>query len=276
MRGLWVLGVLSIVPLAAPLTAWADGGHDMAGMDMAGMSMEASPTVKVTVATSGELVPGKPVNLTLMVKDQYGRPLRPADVEVIHDEPMHLFAIDGTLSDYQHLHPVPGANDGEWVVGFTPRKAAYKLWLEVKPKGEDDQFVPLQLGGVVPQPTALGRDDVLTAAAAGMRFTLTLAMPPHAGEGTLAILNVYSDDGLPVTSLEPIMGAYAHLAGFDRNLDTIMHAHPSGAEPDSPDDRGGPVLNFQLMPQVSGMHKLFLQVKHDGAVVTVPFVISVN
>jgi hypothetical protein len=269
-------GVLGLAVLAAPLTVWADGGHDMAGMDMAGMSAAASPTVKVAVTTSGELVPGKPVSLTLVLKDKYGRPLRPADVEIIHDEPMHLFAIDGSLTDYHHLHPVPGRSDGEWVVGFTPQKAAYKLWLEVKPKDDNDQFVPLQLGGVIPQSTALGKEEVLTGSGGGMRFTLTLAMSPHAGEGTLAILNAYSGDGLPVTSLEPIMGAYAHLAGFDKNLETIMHAHPSGAEPDSSDDRGGPVLNFQLMPQVRGMHKLFLQVKHKGQVVTVPFVIDVN
>jgi hypothetical protein len=260
------------------LTAWADGGHEMVGHDMAGMSMpmDSSPTVRATLDTGGDLSAGKPVSLTLTLKDKYGRPLRPVDLDIIHAEPVHFFAVDGSLTDYVHLHPVPGANDGEWVASFIPHKNTYRAWVEIEPKGDNDQFVPLQMGGVVPNPTALGKEDVLTATANGLRFTLTLAMPPKAGEGTLAILNVYSDDGLPVTSLEPIMGAYGHLVGFDKNIESITHIHPSGAEPDSDSSRGGPVMNFQLMPKVSGMHRLFLQVKHKGEVITVPFTLYVN
>ena len=272
---------LGVLIGALPLVAWADEGHmaqDRGAMDhaMAGMAVDASPTVRASITAMGEVIPGKPVSLTLVLKDRYGRPLRPADVEIIHEQQVHLFLLDGSMSDYYHLHPVPGGADGEWVAGFTPQKPAYKAWVEVKPNDDTDQFVPMQLGGVIPQSTALGREDILTGKAGGMRFTLTLAMAPQAGMGTLAILNVYNEDGLPVTNLEPIMGAFAHMAGFDKNLETIIHVHPSGTEPEGPDSRGGPVLNFQLISKVSGMHRLFLQVKRKGEDVTVPFTLNVN
>lgn len=266
--------------LLAPLAAQAAEGHEeMAGHDMAAMGMpaaETSPTVRAQVITAGELVAGQPVSLTLTLRDQYGRPLRPNDVDIIHTQPVHLFVVDGSLTDYHHLHPVPGAKDGEWVAGFTPKKAAYKAWVEVQPAGQADQFVPLQIGGVVPNPTALGKENILTANSGGLRFTLTLAMPPVAGQGTLAIVNVYDDQGVPVTGLEPIMGAYAHLVGIDGGLESLMHIHPSGAEPSGPDSRGGPVMNFQLMPHSSGMYKLFLQVVNQGRIITAPFTVQVE
>ncbi|HEX2858994.1 MAG TPA: hypothetical protein VHP58_02175 [Alphaproteobacteria bacterium] len=272
--------MMGALMLLAPLAANAAEGHDAAGHDMAAMAMpaagETSPTVRAEIATVGELVAGQPVSLTLTLRDQYGRPVRPNDVDIIHTKPVHLFVVDGSLSDYHHLHPVPGARDGEWVAGFTPKKTAYKAWVEVQPTGQDDQFVPVQIGGVIPHPSAIGRDNVLTATAGGLRFTLTLAMPPVAGQGTLAIVNVYDDQGVPVTSLEPIMGAYAHLVGIDGGLESLMHIHPSGAEPDGPDSRGGPVMNFQLMPRTHGMHKLFLQVVNQGRLITAAFTVGVD
>jgi hypothetical protein len=72
-----------------------------------------------------------------------------------------------------------------------------------------------------------------------------------------------------------LMGAFAHVVGFNAGAATMMHVHPDGAEPTTADARGGPTLAFTIQPEVAGSQRLFVQVRANGREVTVPFTLVV-
>ena len=108
-------------------------------------------------------------------------------------------------------------------------------------------------------------------------YTLTLSLGGAltADAHTPATLTVADGTGAPLDSLEPLMGAYAHLVGFSADGTTMVHGHPEGAEPKDATARGGPALAFELHPSVAGPHRVFVQVKIGGKVITAPFTLVV-
>ena len=117
----------------------------------------------------------------------------------------------------------------------------------------------------------------LSGSASGLKFSLSLAGAVKAGEHVAATLAVMDEaTGQPFTSLEPIMGAYAHLVGFSADGATMLHGHPEGTEPKDAAARGGPTLTFELHPATAGPTRMFLQVQKGGQVVTVPFTLIVG
>jgi hypothetical protein len=73
--------------------------------------------------------------------------------------------------------------------------------------------------------------------------------------------------GSPINDLEPYMGAYAHLVGFTKNGEQMVHCHPVS---DDYESRSGN-LSFHITPEIQGPIKFFLQVKRHGEVLTLPF-----
>jgi hypothetical protein len=268
-----ILGMGVLAAVAWPLAAAEMPGMAMEMHGQAGAMAAASPTVSAAVMPA-ELTPGQAVSLSVVLRDARGRVLAPVDLQMLHGEPVHLLLIDAGLGDYHHLHPL--WREGKWWADFVPGKAAYRGWAEIMPVDGPHQFVPFGIGGAVPNPGGLRDEESFYAVADGLRFDLRLAMPLKVGAETLAILHVSRADGGPVDDLQPIMGAYAHLVGFDAGLRGVLHAHPLGAAPAGDAARGGPVLNFHLLPEESGLVRLFLQVRHAGAVVTVPFTVRVG
>jgi len=80
-------------------------------------------------------------------------------------------------------------------------------------------------------------------------------------DGTLVVRGA---DGAVVRTLEPVMGAYAHLVGFYEDRTTVEHIHPMGPEPTRATDRGEGTLRFRTTPQKAGLMRLFAQFKLDG------------
>jgi hypothetical protein len=95
--------------------------------------------------------------------------------------------------------------------------------------------------------------------------------PLQKGAPAIVEVNVTDAQGNPVTDLEPVMGAYAHLAGFSADGKHFIHSHPLGVEPTRPDECGAPRLRFHIEPDYAGPTQFFLQVKRSGQDVYVPF-----
>jgi hypothetical protein len=72
------------------------------------------------------------------------------------------------------------------------------------------------------------------------------------------------------------MGAFAHVVGFSENYHSIMHIHPMGKEPETAQDRGGPVLHFHIDPNRPGFVKIFAQVRIKGQDFYAPFSVMVK
>lgn len=71
------------------------------------------------------------------------------------------------------------------------------------------------------------------------------------------------------------MEAYAHLVGFGEDRRSILHTHPIGPPVTDPASRGGPELQFQVLPPQPGYIKWLAQVKVAGQIHMIPFGLNV-
>ena len=77
----------------------------------------------------GEIKINKSCEFEINLKEFDGSPLA-ADEALSHTEKIHLLAVDPSLDDYQHLHPVPDSLDGIWRFTITPKKfGEYRFFL---------------------------------------------------------------------------------------------------------------------------------------------------
>jgi hypothetical protein len=77
------------------------------------------------------------------------------------------------------------------------------------------------------------------------------------------------ETGLPAEELELYLGARAHFMVLSADGETFVHVHALEG------DRASAVSAHAVFPQ-QGLYKLWAQVQHRGAVVTVPFVLRVG
>lgn len=233
------------------------------------LAHEGEGHVQLQVAPATPAQAGKPYEGTLTLTLADGKPATPEALQVVHTERLHLLVIDPTLSDYHHLHPKPGTKPGEYVLNFVPRRdGAYRLWADVTPVGGEHAYARADIGRYSTDAT-IDRSETREAQVDGLTFRLTLATPLSAGQATMATVEV-SKEGKPFAALEPVMGAYAHGVGFSDDGQQLLHVHPLGEEPTG-DQRGGPTLQFHLLPAEPGFLKFFVQVRVDGRDVFAPF-----
>lgn len=231
------------------------------------------------------IVPEEPIMLTFFLQDLQGNPITNEQLILSHTQKIHMMIIDQNLAEYHHLHPQPSpiikdAFTVEWLpLGPGP----YRMFIDTMLTHNQTPIItPIDLGGVfttLPQDKrALNTQAVID----GYAFTLlgtsdgSIAMPPASSDKSPLLTVQVTKDDQPVTTLEPIMGAFAHLVGFTQDGSQMVHMHPMGPEPTDNKDRGGPHLNFHVMPSGLGRLPLFLQVKINGKVITAPFVINVS
>jgi hypothetical protein len=259
------------------------GNHTMAhsdAMDMKSAADKASPaTLKVSFASAGSFTPNKAQAVTLMLADaKTGAPIGPNELEIAHTKKLHLLIIDESLTDYQHIHPVPGAKPGEWTFNFAPKFArTYRVWSDTKRNGADQEYVFADLPVGAEKAPAPDAKPLVAAEADGLKFSLSFDGPVKAGEGvTGSVAVVDAKTGKPFTQLQPIMGAFGHVVAFSRDWGSIEHVHPLGDEPTKDTDRSGPIIGFHIEPQNAGVLKIFVQIRANDRETIVPFSVNVK
>ena len=100
-------------------------------------------------------------------------------------------------------------------------------------------------------------------------------MPVQAGVARRLTITVTDPAGQPVAGLEPVMQAFAHLAGFYDDLRTLEHVHPTGGDILNPALRGGPALGFLFYPPRASFIRLCCQLKIGGTMIFAPFNLNV-
>ncbi len=237
----------------------------------------SDPIIRAAALPTEPLRAGQKADVTLKLSRKDGAPIRETDLLATHTQRIHLFAIDPSLTDYQHAHPAPGTNAGEYTFSFTPKNGgAYRVWLDVLPFATRREEMPsLDLGEFVP--AALGRDltDVATNGAWRLKFSID-DPPLRAGFPGWARLTVTDLAGKPCTRLEPIMANFAHFVGFHEDEKTVYHLHAAGLQDIlDPTARSGPEVNVYLPALKGGFTRIFVQVQIGGQVITAPFGINV-
>ena len=274
--------------LAISAASGAEESHHDGHDDKANHVLDQTDTpVRVITAEledDGELNPNHPNQITFRLTDQQGEPVDVSELDVVHTEPVHLLVIDPSFTDYHHAHPVQ-ISPGEYTFYFTPDVTCdYRVWIDVKPSGGPQQYIPLVLSGSAIDPRipsmkncSASMESALnsTTSVDGMDFQISFDRPLRVGQPVTGKVKI-SKDGKPFDQLQPVMGAYAHVVGFYEDFDTVAHVHPIGPEPKRVTDRGGPEIEFHLNPQAPGYLKLFVQTQIDGNEVYAPFTVRIE
>jgi hypothetical protein len=100
-------------------------------------------------------------------------------------------------------------------------------------------------------------------------YTVELAGDLTAGKTSPLTLTVRRD-GVPVTDLQPYLGAYGHLVALRGGDLAYLHVHPEG-EPGDGKTAAGPQVKFAAEVPSAGTYRLFLDFRHGDVVRTAEF-----
>ncbi len=231
------------------------------------------PTISLTIHSIMPQKDKKLVHIKLtQLKD--GNPVTLDDLKEVHTEKIHLLIIDRNLEDYHHIHPKPTETPGMYEFEWMPQKNAnYKIWADLVPIATQTQeYVNANLlkasnnvGRTKKEISYKSSIDDIEAELSFETFSLL------AGKASMGKVVLKYKNGGPVKDLEPLMGAFAHIVGFSEDGKSVIHVHPMGDEPQQDTDRGGPELQFHIVPEKEGFIKLFVQAKIKGKELYFPF-----
>jgi hypothetical protein len=190
------------------------------------------------------------------------------DYTTSHDKDLHLIVVRRDLAGFQHVHPALGP-DGTWSVPLAvAAPGQYRVFADFTPAGRAEG---LTLGADVPapgdyRPRPLPPAERTTTVDG---YTVTLAgdlTPGGSSRLTLAVRK----DGVPVTDLQPYLGAYGHLVALRDGDLAYLHVHPDGTPGDGR-TAAGPEITFHAEVPSAGSYRLYLDFQHAGKVRTAEF-----
>lgn len=234
--------------------------------------------VRATITTDAPLRAGKLTHAVLHLRRGENETVTLAELVETHTRKIHLLILDGSLTDYHHEHPQPTATPGDYAFDFLPTKPGpYLAWADLRPMPLGlQEYEKTVIAGTGKSNPVTDREPSFTSDADGLHFALSLAQPEiKVGVAVGATLRVTKPDGSGFDQLEPVMGAFAHLVGFNEDTETVFHMHPIGAPISKENERGGPALNFKIYATKAGFTRFFAQVQIKGRQVFVPFGIRV-
>jgi hypothetical protein len=234
-------------------------------------------TMKMEVIAS-PLVVGQRADVRIRLVKRDGSPVTPDDLVEVHTRKIHLLINDRSLSDYHHEHPEPTEEKGEYRFSFTPAgPGSYRVWADVVPAASGVQeYVIAEIPADTTARELSDRKTVLSTVVDGRTYTLAFRSSEiHAGQTVVGTISIAGADAKPFTQLEPVMGAFAHIVGFNEDLKTVVHIHPAGAEPKRLEDRGGPAFAFKFYSATPGFMRLYGQVQINGTAQFAPFSLPV-
>ena len=181
---------------------------------------------------------------------------------------LHLYVVSEDLATFRHLHPVM-ADDGTWTAPVQlPAGGDYRVVAEFVARDSGGNGDHLVLGESVAVPAGAAAYD----AAADPVVEVDATQAPVAGPNGRMELRVRDADGEPVR-LGTYLGAFGHVTGFHTGTGSMVHVHPLDA-PSVTED--GSTLTFHTEIEQAGDYRLFVQVRVDGYLHTVPVEVTVG
>ena len=243
-----------------------------------------TPLTKLSLESDAVLTKGVETRLRARLQTLAGQPLASNQLVPLHGAPVRFLLVDQTLQDFHLLTPTGTDQPGIFEFAFTPAVAGpYRLWAEIAPaETAIPEYPATDLGGEFKVVSRSTRDflDVVSTTVGGLRFDLTFTGgnggSPPLRQVSLMRIHVSDASGQPVTRLEPLMQAFAHLTGFYDDGKTVLRLHPVGGDILREDLRGGPWLAFKIRPPQTGFLRLFCQVRIAGRDLTVPLGVTIT
>jgi hypothetical protein len=215
---------------------------------------------------------GEPVNALVSLQTSGGKPIATNDLLIVHTKRLHLLITDPSLTDYQHVHPEPTGQPGEWSFSFTPREGGtYRVFADFTPAATSRGLYAMDDLVVAPGKKPLDTPTLAPAASSDYVFALTPAKQPLRAQQPLDLkFTIARADGGAV-SLLPVMDAYAHLVAFDESRSGFAHLHPMQSDQLQVPDANRPELNFKVTIPSAGRYVVWAQVNLAGIETFVPF-----
>jgi hypothetical protein len=180
---------------------------------------------------------------------------------------LHLYVVRDDLGVFRHLHPTM-SDDGTWSAPVSlPASGDYRVITEFVARDEGGNGDHVILGETVP----VG-GGVADAPSIDPMLKVDVTEAPAAGSDGRLLLRVRDDGDRPVR-VGTYLGTYGHVTGFHRDSGAMVHLHPQGA-PETTDD--GSELSFHTDIGEPGDYLLFVQVRVDGFLHTVPVPVTVS
>lgn len=236
-----------------------------------GKARTASGEIQMSATTDTPLAAGTPTTVRIHLSDHAnGTPITAADLATVHEKKLHLFIVNEALDEYHHLHPQETSTAGVFSVPFTPQGAGqYHLWTEATRHGasaSDVRHATLGAKSASRRGEQFNFRPNTRSTEGGLAFLWSASPPLRQGQESVVSLMITDKSGQPVTRLEPLLGALAHVAGFSADGQQFVHLHPL----DSSQSAQMP-LRFHLTPQHEGGTRFFVQVKYQGQEITTRF-----
>jgi hypothetical protein len=179
---------------------------------------------------------------------------------------LHLIVVRDDLTNYQHLHPVLSsdgtfrvplalASPGRYraIADFTTGAKRYALGTTLRAPGHT---TPVALPAVSTRTTVDGYD-------------LSLKHPALMAGASSKLTFTITKGAMPVTALQPYLGAYGHLVALKKGTVAYSHVHPQG------ESRSAGQITFDADFPAAGAYRLFVQFRTGGAVHTGAFTVDV-
>lgn len=251
---------------------YRDGGHQQMTSAPAGLGVSEGEYSLRLAPTFLERSEDR--ELDFSITDTHGEAV--SDFDELHERRMHLIVVRRDGTGFRHLHPDMD-EAGTWTVPIEFAEAGvYRAFADFSVAGEQytlasDLFVS---GGnfeaqPFPAPAVLDSTGGYEVRLRGDEL--------RAAESSLLTFAV-TRNGEEVDDLDPYLGAKGHLVALREGDLAFLHVHPEELE----DGHGGHSeagtaneIAFAASFPTAGHYRLYLQFKHEGAVRTAEFTVSV-
>ncbi|MDJ0344916.1 hypothetical protein QMK19_30305 [Streptomyces sp. H10-C2] len=261
-------------PTASSSASTSPSMGDMPGMDhmAAGNGLADNKDGYRLTSKDTTLPAGKQAAYRFAVAGPDGKPVTAFALD--QTKRMHFYAIRSDLTGFQHIHPTMAAN-GTWTADLdTLAPGSWRMFTSFTPDSGAGKGTALVLSRTTTVPGTATKTPLPAAAKTADvdGYTVTVKGDPMAGmEHPLAV--TVTQDGKPVTDLQPYLDTYAHLTAFHEGDSAFAHLHPTTKVNG---DHGGPELSFNAELPTSGNWRLFLQFQAGGKLHTGALTLNVG
>lgn len=209
--------------------------------------------------------------LVITANDADGK--RITDFDDIHVDKLHLVVVSRDLSVFQHLHPMLNEN-GEFMIDVQfPKGGDYQLISTLSPKKMKNANIVdrkwVKVKGDNPKAPAPVPDAELTKVFEGKEVTLDFDKLVAGKEVEMSYTVRDAESKDPITDLESYIGSMAHVVMMSEDSEHYIHVHPVD------DTMTGPTLTFNPVFPEPGTYKIWGEIKHEGKVIVMTFVVDV-
>lgn len=226
---------------------------------------------RVDLKGKNALKPGT-VELSFTLYGEDGHAFGPNDLKIEHEKKMHLLLVRDDMTRFQHLHPE--FVNAAWTVKTTiPDQGNYQMYVDIAPVEEKPSVlrVPLAIGGQTQSPKTPEPNADWSAQDGPYTAKLVIDQPLKTKE-TKRWTFLVTQNGQPVTTIKPYLGAYGHVVELRHNdPDDFFHVHP--VTEDQP--RDGKVVFEGTFP-TQGRYTLYAQFNLPDGVRTFPITVDVQ